>query len=179
MGVGDGQGGLVCCSPWGHRESDTTEQLNWTELNVVYHIDWLCILKNPCIPGISPTWSECMKSIINLLQDRPIYSIVSVGHVCVCSVVSNSLWPHGLQLARLLCPWNFPGKNTEVGCHFLLQGIFPSQGSNLYPLLWYADSLSLTHQGSPPCQTVFDLMNKFDLWMCSQNGTRLYAGDLL
>ena len=30
-GVGDGQGSLACCSPWGHKESDTTEQLNWTE----------------------------------------------------------------------------------------------------------------------------------------------------
>ena len=32
LGVGDGQGGLACCSPWGLKESDTTEQLNWTEL---------------------------------------------------------------------------------------------------------------------------------------------------
>ena len=32
-GVGDGQGGLACCDSWGHKESDTTEQLNWTELN--------------------------------------------------------------------------------------------------------------------------------------------------
>ena len=32
LGVGDGQGGLVCCSPWGRKESDMTEQLNWTEL---------------------------------------------------------------------------------------------------------------------------------------------------
>ena len=31
--VGDGQGGLACCNSWGHKESDTTEQLNWTELN--------------------------------------------------------------------------------------------------------------------------------------------------
>ena len=31
-GAGDGQGGLACCSAWGHKESDTTEQLNWTEL---------------------------------------------------------------------------------------------------------------------------------------------------
>ena len=30
-GVGDGQGSLVCCSPWGHKESDTTERLNWTD----------------------------------------------------------------------------------------------------------------------------------------------------
>ena len=35
LGVGDGQGGLVCCSAWGRKESDTTEQLNWTELNCV------------------------------------------------------------------------------------------------------------------------------------------------
>ena len=34
-GVGDGQGGMACCSSWGHKESDTTEQLNWTELNWV------------------------------------------------------------------------------------------------------------------------------------------------
>ena len=31
LGVGDGQGSLACCSPWGHKESDMTEQLNWTE----------------------------------------------------------------------------------------------------------------------------------------------------
>jgi len=34
LGVGDGQGGLVCCHPWGRKESYTTEQLNWTELNI-------------------------------------------------------------------------------------------------------------------------------------------------
>ena len=36
--------------------------------------------------------------------------------------MSNSLRPHGLQPTRLLCPWDFPGKNTGVGCHFLNQG---------------------------------------------------------
>ena len=43
-GNGDGQGSLVCCSPWGHRESDTTEQLNWTELrkNVPRRKNTLC-----------------------------------------------------------------------------------------------------------------------------------------
>ena len=37
-GVGDGQGSLVCCSPWGRKESDRTEQLNWSELNEVWYI---------------------------------------------------------------------------------------------------------------------------------------------
>ena len=44
--------------------------------------------------------------------------------------MSDSLWPHGLWPARLLCTWNFPGKNNGVGCHYLLQGIFETQGSN-------------------------------------------------
>ena len=38
--------------------------------------------------------------------------------------MSDSLQLHGLHPIRLLCPWDFPGKNTEVGCHFLFQGIF-------------------------------------------------------
>ena len=41
--------------------------------------------------------------------------------MCVCSVVSDSLWPHRLQPTGLLCPWDFPGKNTGVGCCFSLQ----------------------------------------------------------
>ena len=38
--VGDGQWGLACCSPWGHKESDMTEQLNWTELKVSPKVSW-------------------------------------------------------------------------------------------------------------------------------------------
>ena len=51
--------------------------------------------------------------------------------MCVCvssSVVSDSLWPRGLYPARLLCPQDVSGKNTGVGSHFPLQGIFPTQG---------------------------------------------------
>ena len=50
---------------------------------------------------------------------------------CQSLVMSDSLQSQGLQPARFFCPWNFPGKNTEVGCHSLLQGIFPTQESNL------------------------------------------------
>ena len=46
------------------------------------------------------------------------------------------LRPHGRQNARLLCPWDSPGENTGVGCHFLLQGIFPTQESNPGLLHW-------------------------------------------
>ena len=47
------------------------------------------------------------------------------------SVVSNSLRSMDCSPVRLLCPWDSPGKNTGVGSHSLLQGIFPTQGSNL------------------------------------------------
>ena len=58
-----------------------------------------------------------------------------VRFVCVRSAALSylTLWQlHGVQPARLLCPWESLGKNTGVGCHFLLQGIFLIQGSNLH-----------------------------------------------
>ena len=42
----------------------------------------------------------------------------------------NHLYSCGPQTSRPLCPWDFPGKNTGAGCHFLLHGVFPTQGSN-------------------------------------------------
>ena len=52
--------------------------------------------------------------------------LMCVGH----SVEPDSLCPHGLQLARLPCPWDSLGKNTGVGSHSLLQRISPTQGWN-------------------------------------------------
>ena len=74
-------------------------------------------------------------------------------HVCACllscSGMSNSWRLHGLQPARLLCSWDFPGNSAGVGCHFLLQGILLTQGLNL-SLLHYGQILyHLRHQGSP------------------------------
>ena len=48
----------------------------------------------------------------------------------VTSSMPNSLQTHGLEPARLLCPWDSPGKNTGVGCHVLPQRFFPTQESN-------------------------------------------------
>ena len=61
-----------------------------------------------------------------------------------CSVVSDSLWPHGLY-----SPWNAPGQNTGVGSLSLLQGLFPTQGLNpgLPHCRWILYQLS--HQGRP------------------------------
>ena len=67
------------------------------------------------------TWSSCFSGAIKC--------------VCVCvwcvfsrSVMLDSLQPLGMQPTGLLCSWNFPGKNTGVAGHFLLQGVFPTLG---------------------------------------------------
>ena len=54
--------------------------------------------------------------------------------MCVCAVVSDPLWPHELQPTRLLCPWNFPGKNTGLDLPFPAPGHFPDPGIELTSL---------------------------------------------
>ena len=65
-----------------------------------------------------------------------------------CLVVFNSLKSNGLQPVRLRCPWNSPGKNTGMGSHSLLRGIFPTQGLN--PGLLHCRKIiyHLSNQGS-------------------------------
>ena len=52
----------------------------------------------------------------------------------MCSVMSKSLQPYGLWPGRLLCPWNFPSKNTGVGCSFPPPGDLPNPGIELTSL---------------------------------------------
>ena len=54
---------------------------------------------------------------------------------------------YSLLGSAILSPWDSPGKNSELGCHLLLKGIFLTQGSNPH-LHWQAESLPLSHQGS-------------------------------
>ena len=79
------------------------------------------------------------KWISSITGFQPLLLLVKKGRsdgksVCVrmysLSITSKSLQPHGLEPARLLCPWNSPGKSTGAGCHSL-QVIFLTQGSNL------------------------------------------------
>ena len=90
----------------------------------------------------------------------PIPSYLSDLCTCVLShsAMSDCLQPHELYSTRLLCPWNFPGKNIGMGRLFLLQGIFPTQGLKLrllHLLHRQVNSLPLSHLGSPS----FDLQS--------------------
>ena len=104
----------------------------------------------PLHPG--PVCSKRFAYLVEGLASKSVYEVKTAlempstsPSVCECTmytqaVTSDSLWPHGLYPTRLLCPWDFPGKNTGMDCHFLLQEIFPTQGSNLRflcPLLWW------------------------------------------
>ena len=84
--------------------------------------------------------------------------VIAVIRTCMLShlVVSDSLQHHGLQPARIFCPWDSPGKNTGVGCHVLLQRIFPTQGSNLCPqqLLYCRQILYQEATGKPPVMII-------------------------
>ena len=101
---------------------------------------------------ISPGWAQYERGI-ELLRHVPSRSGLTIPGKCCCIVPKSCLTlsqPHGLQLTRLFYLWDSLGKSTGVGCHFLLQGIFHTQGSNLHLLHWQANSLPLSHQGSPP-----------------------------
>ena len=92
------------------------------------HLSWLpsaCILEfqltstHPLVLRVFfPVVSHQALSIFTFY-----FQIYQNVYICVMlsySVVSNSLQPHGLQPTMLLCPWDFPGQNTGVGCHALL-----------------------------------------------------------
>ena len=68
-------------------------------------------------------WCNCQ----SLIQ-KEAGQLLTSSAVCVCPVVTYSLWPHGLWPTRLSCPWDSPSKDTGVSCHFLIQGIFQTQG---------------------------------------------------
>ena len=75
---------------------------------------------------------------------------LEIEDVCVCESLQSCLTLCDCMDCRLFCPWDFPGKNTGVGCYFLLQGIFLTQGLNphlLCLLHWQMGSLPLVPSG--------------------------------
>ena len=89
--------------------------------------------------------------------------------MCVCAQLCLTLatpWTITCQAQKIL--WNFPGKNTGVGCHFWLQAIFPMQGSNphfLHLLHWQMDSLPLHHLGSIFLKKIFAIHGWLNPWI--------------
>ena len=90
---------------------------------------------------------------IHIYKHTHIYTCIHTHtHLCCCLVTKSCLTllrPHGLYSPLgSFCPWDFPGKNNGVGCHFVLQGSFLTQGSNPNLLHWPVGPLPLSHHGS-------------------------------
>ena len=98
---------------------------------------------------IPPSWQHQSASILLLSLQICLFWTFTISEVKSLSYV-QLLGSHRLQPARLLCPWHFPGKITGVGCHFLLQGTFPTQGLNLLN-----DSITATFNKLGHVQTAF------------------------
>ena len=83
--------------------------------------------------------------------------VIDVSMRCVsCSVVSDSLLPRRLYATGLLCPWDFPGKDTGMGCHFLLQGKLLDLGIEPRSPALQADALPSEPPGKPLLPNIED-----------------------
>ena len=135
-------------SPWGHKDSDTTERLTLS----------LFVFFSPFKPLRRPLEHHLCNS-----------TVLTVWHICVCACTRA-------QSCLALCgpmdwscqaprQWGFPGKNTGVCCHLLLQEIFPTQGSNLRLLHWggFFFFKPLAPPGKPPIYLIL-LNNLFILF---------------
>ena len=114
-------------------------------------------MNQPWVYMCSPSWQLNFQTQIILLAQvdtntylyLSIYLSIRICTVLSCSVMSNSLQPPGLHPPGFSVHEDSPGKNTGVGCHAILKGIFPTQESN--PGLPYCRWIlyHLSHQGSP------------------------------
>ena len=102
-----------------------------------------------CIGDLS--FLSCLFTFQSFFNLYDIY-FSSLGYkssiACVLSCVQLFANPWTVTHQALLS-MGFPGKSTQVGCHFLLQGIFPTQGSSPHLLHWQVDSLPLSHTVAP------------------------------
>ena len=130
----------------------------------------------PLYPALCSNWQSTLHGSI-LSCNSLVYSGLNLVCVCVCvctcacvcvpSCFSHvwlfeTLWTNPI---KLLCPWDSPGKNTGMGCHALLQGIFSTQGSNPHLLhcrwtLYHWDT-----KEAPESQTKSQVCHRFMDWM--------------
>ena len=132
LGESHGQRSLLGYSPWGWKESGTTEATlahmhappmckNWPKTIKILFIKYEISIVLTVSAGV-----RCFQFTAKCLPPNMWAGVSPSDVLCCCccckvaSVVSDSVRPHRQQPTRLLCPWDSPGKNTRVGCHFLV-----------------------------------------------------------
>ena len=137
-------------NPWSGNQ-DPVSLAAWSKnrkRQVLVHAPWSPIMINIYfnIKNVILKYEKVIFNYCYILLNMAWKERVKVKAAQLCSTLCD---PMDCSLLRLLCPWNSPGKNTGVGGHSLLQGIFPTQGLNpgLPHCKWILYQLS--HQGSP------------------------------
>ena len=115
----------------------------WLGKERVREIERIALMHIHCHLYSLRFWSHLSPKLRVWLREGPLKKKETTdwkqNHFCVMPMLRNEVVqscptlcdPHGLQPTRLHSPWNFPGKSTGVACHFLVQGIFLTQRSNL------------------------------------------------
>ena len=136
-GDGEGQGGLACCCPWSCSQARLS---NWTTTTVKIKTASLSLI------FLQPFFVLCLAVLC-----CPVLCLVAQLYPTPCD-------PMGCILPGSFVHGDSPGKNTGVGCHALLQGIFPVQGSNPGILSYRWILYRLSHQGSLVCEYVVKIL---------------------
>ena len=124
LGAGDGQGGLACCDSWGHKESGTTERLNWIELENFWKLLMLClilpILLHAHRISISKNWSR--ESTLLKVSD---ISKEQVGCKCTARqiILPSTLFWASLCPAKSICWGDFPKGPVTKTLHSQCRGL--------------------------------------------------------
>ena len=124
LGAGDGQRSLACCSPWGRKESDTTERLNWTELKT--------------LPGSFRFWGK--HGAICWVLSKLLALLVPSFHVRLCDIPSNSVISLWSSLSGGCCDKkpipceNHCGTGNEWWCPTGFQGLRSRAVPNAHPV---------------------------------------------
>ena len=124
-GKSHGGRNLVGCSPWGSEELDTTERLHFHFHALEKEMATRSSVLAWRIPGTGEPGGLPSLGSHRVGHDWSDLAAAAAASSSCCmvlhhSVTSDSLQPQELQPATLLCPWDSPGRNTGVGCHFLL-----------------------------------------------------------
>ena len=128
----------------GYKSLEFSRPEYWSELAVTFSR----------LPSQPRDWTQVSHTggrFFAIWATKGIQKFLNIVCVCVisCSVMSDSFAAPWTIAHQAPLSWNSPGKSTGVGCHFLLQGIFPTQGLNPCFLHWQADSWPQSHLGSP------------------------------
>ena len=118
--------------------------------SLIILLEQICFLKKilhlVILPFCPNNFTRSFVWILSFFQNNLTLSCALVIQSLSCVLLFR---PHGLQPTRLLCPCGSPSKNAGVGCHFLLQGIFLTQGLNLGLPHCRQSLYRLSYQGSP------------------------------